>query len=75
MTNFTQRYIKNRPNSERRKKRSVSSAEAWNTDLSIRDAVERTRTSTGVSPHGPEPCASANSATTAHSNAPVTAKS
>ena len=31
----------------------------------VLDAVERTRTSTGVSPHGPEPCASANSATTA----------
>lgn len=29
-------------------------------------AAERTRTSTGVSPHGPEPCASANSATTAY---------
>jgi hypothetical protein len=26
------------------------------------DAIKRTRTSTGVSPHGPEPCASANSA-------------
>ncbi len=33
----------------------------------IKYAVERTRTSTGVSPHGPEPCASANSATTAYS--------
>ena len=29
------------------------------------DAVERTRTSTVLLPHGPEPCASANSATTA----------
>ncbi len=28
-------------------------------------AVERTRTSTVLLPHGPEPCASANSATTA----------
>lgn len=30
------------------------------------DAVERTRTSTVLLPHGPEPCASANSATTAN---------
>lgn len=34
------------------------------TDLR-RCAVERTRTSTGVTPHGPEPCASTDSATTA----------
>jgi hypothetical protein len=35
-----------------------------------RDADERTRTSTELPPHGPEPCASTNSATSAGSDAP-----
>ena len=38
--------------------------------ISVFGAEERTRTSTELPPHGPEPCASTNSATSALSERP-----